>query len=329
MLPIKSQDSNEIPLVVGVIGGNEHIFAQLAAIVPSDVALLSQSDLANGKENVDSSPESHFGLLACDAVIGVIDGDQGIGTTQISTWTQLVDHDIPRIILASNTVQGRADFDEVLALSELVLNEDIAMRFYPVVDDAEEKYVGLLDVLTHEIIQPNKSTQPADSEHVSLTIDEHNELIDLLALADLDYDTYESHALGNPISLPKLRGLWDHSQLVTVLPFDNEVSNQILANWLSLRKPIWIPNVTIATETYSVSDLTSPLGIGIANGVARIWNQKQDSELEVSSSDDHGNETIKTISAKAKLNLIFDSTIKVGDTIRPCGSEYLVSAPSF
>jgi hypothetical protein len=46
MLPIKSQDSNEIPLVVGVIGGNEHIFAQLAAIVPSDVALLSQSDLA-------------------------------------------------------------------------------------------------------------------------------------------------------------------------------------------------------------------------------------------------------------------------------------------
>ena len=331
MLPIKSQEPNEIPLVVGVIGGNSQIFERIAAIAPRNVALLKQSEVELEQTDPDLSPGTQFGILACDAVIGVVDGDLGIGPSQISAWAEIIDHDIPRIILAVNTVQGRADFDEVLALSELVLNEDIAMRYYPVVDDVEENYVALLDVLTHEIVQPGEPNKPADSEHISLTIEEHNELVDQLALADLTSDTYESHTLGNPISMPKLRQLWEHSDIVTVVPFDGEVSDQVLDQWLSQRRPIWLPSVSVSDETFSVTDLQQPIGIGIAKGVARVWNLLEPASLEAcnSAEQDEIENPVTLLETKNESVLIFNDGIDIGDTIRPLGSEYLVAAPSF
>lgn len=330
MLPTRLPEPNEMPLVVGVIGANDSILLKLSAILPNNVALLNHSDLDLDISEFSENTETHFGLLACDAVIGVIDGDLGIGTDQITAWGQVVDHDIPRIILAVNTVSGRADFDEVLALSELVLNEDIAMRFYPIVDDAEENYVGLLDVLTHEIIQVNQPNQPADSEHVSLTIAEHNELIDLLALADLDSETYESHSQGNPISMPKLRDLWEQSTLVTVLPFDDDVANQELVNWLRRRRPIWQPTVHDSDNAISIMETDQPLGVGIANGVARIWNYAASQELEVLDvAGLNANQKAVRIKPKSESILIFEPRIKTASTIRPVGSDFLVTAPSF
>lgn len=314
MLPTNTQQLGQLPVVVGVIGGQSWVFEYLTSLTSGDIQILNLSDMQLEAEV----------FLACDGLIGILDGNLGIAPQVISAWSQAADHDLPRVVLAVNTVNGRADFDEAIALTELVLNEDVAMRYYPIEEETEAKYVGLLDVLTHEILQPYLPPIQADSEHISLTSTEHEELVDLLAHADLSDGVFESHTSGMPVSLPRLRTIWDESHLVTVLPIDNQVSSQQIVSWLTSLKPIWLPTVSIQQETQNISDSERTLGIGIATGIARLWNVGADKNLEIRTLT---NEVINLEHARCESNLLFDERIAVDDTIRPINTSYLVAAP--
>lgn len=314
MLPTNTQQLGQLPVVVGVIGGQSWVFEYITSLTSGDIQILNISDTQLEAEV----------FLACDGLIGILDGNLGIAPQVISAWSQAADHDLARVVLAVNTVNGRADFDEAIALTELVLNEDVAMRYYPIEEETEAKYVGLLDVLTHEIIQPGLPAIQADSEHISLTSTEHEELVDLLAHADLSDGVFESHTSGMPVSLPRLRTIWDESHLVTVLPIDNQVSSQQIVSWLTSLKPIWLPTVSIQQETQNISDSERTLGIGIAAGIARLWNVGADKNLEICTLT---NEVINLEHARCESNLLFDERIAVDDTIRPINTSYLVAAP--
>ena len=314
MLPTKANLVESAPIVIGLLGGNPEVYEHLEMMMPRHCSIVEL-----GERQIE------LGTLAmCDAIIGILDGNLGISPTMITSWADAIDHDLPRIILARHTVNGRADFDEAIALSELVLNEDIAMRYYPIEDETSPKYVGLLDVLTHEILQPSKPRVAADQEHINLTLDEHEELVDLLAHADLSDGVFESHTAGMPISLPKLRQLWDEVDLVTVLALDQWVSDEVLLAWINHRKPKWIPTVLkddIATEVIQ-SDAT--VGIGICDGLARMWHVGQSTKLELRTETAEVIELIGDVPS----NLLKDHRIRIGDTIRPLNTNYLVTAPS-
>jgi len=314
MLPIDPQPLSHSPIVIGFLGGDSAVLQRLLHDLGSHLSLLS----------VDQDLVESDTLLSCDAVVGLLDGNLGIGAEQILAWSLAVDHNIPRIILAVNTVSGRADFDEAIALSELVLGEDIAMRYYPIVEEDEQKYLGLLDVLTNEILIKGKSAQPADPEHISLTIDDHEELIELLVHIDPSDELLLSHTQGSPISLPRLKSLWQSSELVTVLPMDDGVCDELLKEWLNSIRSRWIPAVTFNDSTSDIVDFAELLGIGIAKGVARVWNHSKEIEVELHTSE---NEII-SLGATQQANLIYDKRIRLGDTVRPVSTRFLVSAPS-
>lgn len=314
MLPTSEHAQPVAPIVIGLMAKDQLILEHLQSIAPKQVAILNLNE-----DLIDSGT-----LFSCDGVIAVLDGNIGISPEFITSWQVACDHDLPRLILAVNTVNGRADFDEAIALSELVLNEDIAMRYYPIEDDNAPKYIGLLDVLMHEILQPGKDPIQADQEHINLTVDEHEELVDLLAHADLSDGVFESHISGMPISLPRLRKIWDEASLVTVLPIDQWVSDEVIKSWLNSRNSIWHPVASFDQTTISINESDKPLGIGIGNGIARMWPSDSSCEMELKT------QTAETVllSKSSQEILLFDSRIRLGDTIRPVGSTYLVVAPS-
>jgi hypothetical protein len=132
------------------------------------------------------------------------------------------------------------------------------------------------------------------------------------------------HTSGLPISLPRLQDIWSEAQLVTVYPFDNQVSNQIINSWLSGIKPTWLPTITDGDETRSVANITEPVGIGVVNGIARLWNNSGATNLEISSKN---NERVQIGSQATNTSVLFDSRIQVEDTIRPIYTSYLVTSP--
>ena len=205
-----------------------------------------------------------------------------------------------------------------------MLNEDIAMRYYPIEDDSSPKYVGLLDVLTHEILQPGIAPVAADQEHVNLTVDEHDEIVDLLAHADLTSGVFESHASGLPVSLPKLRQLWDEVELVTVLPIDQWISDEVLLSWINHREPKWIPTVSKGEITTDALSIEETVGIGICDGIARMWHVGLPTKLELRTE----NSEVIELTGDVPNNLLHDHRVRIGDTIRPLSTNYLVTAPS-
>ena len=317
MLPttqVSNSATSPNPLVVGVIGASNEVVESLTQISPQHISLLPLvSDSVNGDL-----------IATLDALIGVIDGNLGLSPDLIEGWKIAFDCDLPRLILAINTVTGRADFDEVLALSELVLNEDIAIRYYPIEDDEQEKYIGLLDVLTHEIITPNTEPFPADPEHVNLTLDDHNELVELILHADLDQDLLEKHNSGMPISLPKLRELWLKVGLVTVLPIDQWISSVQISQWLDLLVPIWKPDVFESGMGKELEQCSDTLGIGVGLGIARVWPKLNQEKLVIVSPD----RVEISLDKSVDFGLLLDSRIRPGDTIRPKHSNYVLAVPA-
>lgn len=324
MLSSHTPDQAILPVVIGVLGAKPDIFDHLNKII-SEHSVSGHVQLLLATEEIVESGA----ILKCDGVIGILDGNLGLSAQTISLWNEIQDHNLPRIVLAINTVTGRADFDEAIALTELVLNEDIAIRYFPLEDDEVPKYIGLLDVLTHEILLPNENPTQADPEHINLTIDDHNELVELLVHSDLSESLFQAHLSGMPISLPKLKELWDISELVTILPIDQWVSDLQIQNWLTNRKSIWIP-ISGSKESGqeevndNVNEIGIPLGIGIAKGVARIWNYDKSTSLELVT---QSNEIIE-LNGLGDGHLIFSDQIRVDDTLRPSGTNFLVTSPS-
>ncbi len=316
MLPTKDTSSSatsDLPILVGIIGATSEVTNHLNTLLASNVAILPLAGELLAEETIGS----------CDGLIGLLDGDLGLSPELINSWAIASDYELPRLILAQHTVTGRADFDEILALSELVLNEDIAIRYFPIVDDEQQNYVGLLDVLTQEIVLPSGEVSAADDEHQNLTQDDRNELIELLSHQDLTGELLENQQKGFPVSLPKLRSLWDETNPMTVLPIDQWVSDSQIKSWLAKIPPRWIPDVFEAGVGKYISDCQDTVGIGIGLGVARLWqNNSVEKLVLINESDEEIDLDVPT------GNVIYlDSRIRRDDIIRPKHSNYLVRSP--
>jgi len=123
-------------------------------------------------------------LDSCDAFIASLDGAAGVDPKIIELWSFARDVTLPRHILAFNVVGGRADFDELCAISSRVLEPDLLVRYLPIDSDDELSLTGVYDILTSEIhafIDGRWITKGADPEHIAITSSAREDLFDQLA----------------------------------------------------------------------------------------------------------------------------------------------------
>lgn len=268
-------------------------------------------------------------VLSCDALILTLDGNLGLGPEVIDMWRQASEWDIPRLITVVNSVTGRADFDEVVAISERVLDDSVVVRYLPLENDDSNGVDGIYDILTSEL-HVKSPTGPqirsAEPEHVALTADKREILIEDVAHAAMSDEQLNAISTGMPISIPAVEQAWLESHLVSVIPIDDGIAAHIVSSWMKAREMRWIPMVQEHDQTFSADEVTQPLGMGIGRGVARMWNRDRTELLE--------RQPIKKAAQSDEEFFVFGAfafgrSIRQGDTLRPQGSKAELSEPRF
>jgi hypothetical protein len=221
-------------------------------------------------------------LESCDAFVASLDGAVGVDPKIVEFWSSARDATLPRHILAFNVVNGRADFDELCAISSRVLEPDLLVRYLPIDSDDELSLTGVYDILTseiHALIDGEWVTKAADPEHIAITSSAREDLFDQLAYLGLDDSTLENHTSGLPISVTKLETAWLHPDVVTITPIDDEVGVNTFSNWISILQPVWIPVLNLGDTSYDALEATERVGISITDEFARMWGSENDSDL--------------------------------------------------
>lgn len=268
-------------------------------------------------------------LLASDACLFVIDGNLGVSPALIDACRLAIENSIPVGIGVLNSIHGRADFDEVLAVVQRVMDEDALARYLPIESDADEGIAGLFDLLTtdiHVLENDAMTLRQSDPEHVSLTAEKRADLIEVLAHFGLNDAQLDSLASGNPISIPALEQAYRESHTTMVIPIDEGVARKILSDWTIDIEPRWIPTATDAHSTQSVLDIDYTIGIGIDKGIARVWNTNRATWLE--RLNKHG-AISDAIECTVRGGFMWASDVSEHDTIRPAESQVVVHAPTY
>jgi len=267
-------------------------------------------------------------LDSCDAFIASLDGAAGVDPKIIELWSFARDVTLPRHILAFNVVGGRADFDELCAISSRVLEPDLLVRYLPIDSDDELSLTGVYDILTSEIhafIDGRWITKGADPEHIAITSSAREDLFDQLAYLGLDDSTLENHKSGMPISVTKLEAAWSHPDVVTITPIDDGIGAVTLEKWLGTLTPVWIPVLSHDDNVWEATDATERVGIVITENLARMWGPSKNKDLiEANGNTSKQIEIIESNQAATSA-----SGLTPGSTIRTQSSSAVLVAPTF
>jgi hypothetical protein len=265
---------------------------------------------------------------SCDALVVALDGSTGVGPETFILWQQARDQSLPRHFLATNTVHGRADFDELSAIAIRTMEPDLMIRYLPIDSDDESSLAGIYDLLTSEIqtgTAPDWITVSADPEHIAITSTAREELFDHLAYSGLDDATLANHRAGLPISVTKLESAWLHPDVVSITPVDFKVGIKVFSSWIANLDPMWLPILVEAESTTDVSNAQERIGIAITNEIARMWgDQSQEALLMIKNGD--GSKVDVDLDSPA---IIVASELSPGATLRNSTSNSLLFTPAF
>ena len=289
MLPSQSQQQLMAHLTIGVISPNQQRAEQLLRLL----ARKSGPNHANSAavENVTLKNLGEVGLSAIsefvtlisvqshtdweplldglDGVILIIDGDVGLDRTSQSLWAYASDIDLPRLVVTPDSARTRADFDEVVAIVQRVLEPDALIRFLPISDEESTDYVALFDLLSNDIRTYNQLSQVSslapDAEHLDLTNDQREDFIDELVHIILDDVALSNYNAGLPLNFARLRDDWNCDEIVSVLPVSELLGIDLVHEWINSRAVRVVPVVMGADEFPTLS------GVAIHPHVLRMW----------------------------------------------------------
>jgi hypothetical protein len=259
--------------------------------------------------------------IGCDALVGIVDGEIGVPSLFQKSWESARDFDLPRVLLAVRSANGRADFDELVAIARKALEPDAVVRYLPLYREDGVSYEGLYDALRAELTVSGR-VMPADVEHRQLTTDTTDVLVDVLAHAGLTDAALDQHRSGMPVSLPALEQAWASPHITPMLPADDGVAGTVLAHWLGGLPAAATAVVCQGDETIDAVVATEPVGVGIMAGAARVWGAAAPIELEVV-----GPTGVRGV-VECRGPLCRNRLIEVGDTLRQPGSRSLAFLPS-
>lgn len=334
-LDMKIVPTNQAQTLIYVVAPAEMSISLAFSLLPSTTGFLERDGLAawrNGNSTFVMSYAnkiSHEVLRVSDACLLIIDGDIGVSPALIDTFREAQDLSIPLHIGVNGSISGRADFDEVLAICQRVLDPDAIARYLPIESDEGEGIAGLFDLLTtdlHVLTEFGIDARPSDPEHVSLTIDKRADIIEVLSHLGFSDEQLASLENGNPVSIPALEAAYHDAQLVEVTPLDDAVGKHIVNAWQSTLPARWIPTVEQAEEVRDVTTFDAPIGIGIAKGLARYWNSDRSVWLERMNSRGAISDAVD---CHAIGGFMWVTDTNVGDTIRRGESTIVIRAPEF
>ena len=130
-----------------------------------------------------------------DACILVASAEQGFSPAITDAWHRCAEDFIPRICVWTHIDSGRADDDEMRAMAERVLEEDVFPLALPICGDDDE-FVAVLDLPAQQIHLAHEPARPADAEHVSLSAPMRDELMEAAAATTDDSRIIEQLNLG-------------------------------------------------------------------------------------------------------------------------------------
>lgn len=301
--------------VVGVVSGHGDHQSALAVAAAS---------VGDGGECVAGLTA---GLTACDLVLAVVDGDVGIDAHFAATWARLTEGHVPRCLLVQHSVSGRADFAEVAAMVERVTGDDFVTRYLPLADDDGTSVAGVIDVLSGDVVDLAGRQRAADPEHIAMTHDIRELVIDLLAHSVLDDAALDRYLSGGPLSLPALRDGFAGAcaagdAVVAVVPSESAMSGPVVAAILSHAAVRDVPLVRSDGGTRDADHVTECVGIAIEAGIARAWNCAQPCVCDIV-----GPNGVVVATRTVSGTLVRDPVIPEGGYLRPAGSDLLVMAP--
>ena len=266
---------------------------------------------------------------ASDGFLLVLNGGIGLSPSEMNAWIYATDNTVTRNVLAFNVHSSRADFDEVTAIVERVLEPDVMVRYLPIDNDDEDKFIGIYDVLTgdiHDYSDDALKIRHGDPEHMSLTSDKREVLFDELAHHGLDDANLEAHTAGMPLNIPALERIWMSPEIVSVIPVDDGIGKHILNAWIEAVQPRWLPSFTLDESIASVSESSLRIGLCISDGILRMWGTP-DPEitfiLRTQTGESDFSPEIETV------GLALASNALPGDSVAPAGSAVDLFAPNF
>jgi hypothetical protein len=267
-------------------------------------------------------------LASCDGFVASLDGAAGVDPLLIQLWSAARDATLPRHILAFNVVDGRADFDELCAISSRVLEPDLLVRYLPIDSDDELSLTGVYDILTseiHALVDSKWMTKAADPEHIAITSSAREDLFDQLAYLGLDDITLENHKSGLPISVTKLETAWSHPDVVTITPIDDGIGTGTFGNWLVTLKPVWLPVLFDGEMVCEAFETSERIGISITENLARMWGAGSDEKQYEKISSDLN----PIVVLESNQVAVFAKGLTPGSTISTANSSAVLVAPTF
>jgi hypothetical protein len=267
-------------------------------------------------------------LASCDGFVASLDGAAGVDPLLIQLWSAARDATLPRHILAFNVVDGRADFDELCAISSRVLEPDLLVRYLPIDSDDELSLTGVYDILTseiHALVDSKWITKAADPEHIAITSSAREDLFDQLAYLGLDDMTLENHKSGLPISVTKLETAWSHPDVVTITPIDDGIGTGTFGNWLITLKPVWLPVLSDGEMVCEAFETSERIGIAITENLARMWGAGSDEKQYEKISSDLN----PIVVLESNQVAVFAKDLTPGSTISTENSGAFLVAPTF
>jgi len=334
MLPSAQAESGQPHVLIYLVTSDTADFSTLSANLGADLSatnpvvmtfqdMPSVAILAHSQSQIDARI-----IQSCDALVVALDGSTGVGPEIFIGWQQARDQSLPRHFLATNTVHGRADFDELSAIAIRTMEPDLLVRFLPIDSDDESSLAGVYDLLTSEIqtrSAQNWITVSADPEHIAITSTAREELFEHLAYSGLDDATLANHRAGLPISVTKLESAWLHSDVISITPVDSGVGIQVFSNWITNLNPIWLPSVESQEATSDVSHTQERLGSVITQEIARMWGPQNQEALVMSAVG----QTSQINVEKECAALVIASGLEPGATLRNENSTSLLITPAF
>jgi len=334
MLPSASAESGQPHVLIYLVTSDAadlqqlcaNLGAQLDSTSPTVMRFLAIPNVAivtHSQSQIDARI-----VQSCDALVVALDGSSGVGPETFILWQQARDQSLPRHFLATNTVHGRADFDELGAIAIRTMEPDLMIRYLPIDSDDESSLAGIYDLLTSEIqtgTAPNWITVSADPEHIAITSSSREELFDHLAYSGLDDATLANHQAGLPISVTKLESAWLHPDVVSITPIDYKVGIKVFSNWIANLAPMWLPSLVDADTTTDVSHTQERIGIAITEEIGRMWSDQNQDELLMIKNGEVSSVDIKLDSPA----IVIASGLTPGATLRNSKSSSLLFTPAF
>jgi len=266
-------------------------------------------------------------LESSDGVFFLLDAVRGVSSAAIEIWQALADLEIPRHIIASNLFASHTDFDELVAISRRIFSPEVLVRYLPMADDDETKVVALFDLLENKIDDfssgISRITIP-DIEHLELTADQRDALIEALTYLALPDDALAMYRSGITPANTELIRAWSNSDLIAITPVDKQVGQGVLLDWINNLIPRWNPLVDSDDHDTHTSE-PDFYGYGVASGVARIWGRIP-ANVEIKSAD-HDPEIL--LNPDVLIACLIAEQIQTGDVLAEPGVSVALMAPAF